>query len=93
MKKINLHGLKITGLKQASGNTGNWAPRSGGYTEVFYDRQTGEVWTRDQVSLGQNTWTVYDDPAVIKVCNTSRHLTMQQIADAIYGAICEVCSA
>lgn len=83
---INTNGLKIKGLKKASGETVNWPLYSGGYTEIFYDRSTGEVWTIDQVSLGENSWTAYDDPEVIKVCNTSIHMTMQQIADAIWEA-------
>lgn len=87
---INTYGLKITGLKKASGNTVNWAPRSGGYTELFYDRSTGEVWTIDQVSLGENSWTVYHDPAVIKVCNTSRHMTMQLIVDTIRNKLADI---
>lgn len=83
MKSVNTYGIKVKGIRKASGNTVNWAPRSGGYTEIFYDRGNGEVWTVDQISLGQNSWTDYHDPAVIKICNTSRHMTMQEIADSI----------
>ena len=86
---INTYGLKITGIKKASGNTIDWNPRSGGYTEIFYDSKTGEVWTIDQVSLGHNSWTTYRDPAVIKVCDTDTHMTMQQIANAIRAAMQE----
>lgn len=89
MKSVNTYGIKIKGLRKASGNTVNWAPRSGGYTEVFFDRDNGEVWTVDQVSLGQNSWTEYHDPAVIKLCNTSRHMTMQEIADSIRVRLAE----
>lgn len=87
MKSINTHGLTIKGLKAACGRTINWWPGSGGYTEVFFDRATGEIWTVDQVSLGMNTWTQYDDPDVIKVCNATTHLTMQQLADLVYPAV------
>lgn len=87
MGKVNTHGLKIKGLKAASGETGGWAPRSGGYTEVFYDRSTGEVWTVNQISLGHNSWTRYHDPDIIKVCETERHLTMQDLADRIAEAV------
>lgn len=86
---INTHGLKINGIRKASGNTINWSPRSGGYTEIFYDRNSGDCWTVDQVSLGQNSWTVYKDRAIIKVCNTDVHMTMQQIADLIADAVSE----
>ena len=87
MKSINTHGLTIQGLRAACGQTCNWAPRSGGYTEVFYDRATGEIWTVDQISIGMNTWTQYDDPDVIKVCSTTTHKTMQQLADLVYQAV------
>lgn len=87
MNSINTHGLKIIGLRKASGNTEDYGYYSGQYNEVFYDRATGEVWTKYQYSLGQNSWTVYDNPDVVKICNTSRHMTMQELADAIYGAV------
>lgn len=87
MKCIDKHGLTITGLRKASGETVNWSPRSGGYTEVFYDISTGEVWTVDQVSLGHNSWTVYHDKDVIKICDTEYHMTMQEIADSIRDAV------
>ena len=60
MSKVNYHGLTIKGLRKASGSTVNWAPRSGGYDEIFYDLSTGDVWTVAQVSLGCNSWTEQD---------------------------------
>ena len=87
MAAINTHGLKINGIRKASGNTINWSPRSGGYTEIFYDKSSGDVWTVDQVSLGQNSWTAYKSRSIIKVCNTDVHLTMQQIADMIHEVV------
>ena len=87
MRTINTYGLKIKGLKKVSGNTLNYGYYSGFYNEVFYDRATGEVWTVFQYSLGQNTWTKYHDPNVIKICNASNHMTMQEIADCIYDRI------
>ena len=84
MVKINTHGLKMTGLKATSGETkGLCGYYSGSYIEIFYDRSTGEVWGNYQVSLGQNTWTRYDDPNVVKICNVSEPHTMQQIADLV----------
>ena len=80
---INTHGIKMRGLKEASGYTQNYGPYSGSYVEIFYDKSNGDVWGVFQHSLGQNSWTVYHDPDVIKVCTTSRHMTMQQIADCI----------
>lgn len=80
---INTHGLKMIGLKKASGSTANYGAYSPAYDEIFYDTKTGEVWTVYQCSIGHNSWTVYDDPNVIKICNASCHMTMQEIADAI----------
>ena len=49
---INKYGLKMNNLRAASGNTINWTPRSGGYTQISYDRATGDILTSDHVSLG-----------------------------------------
>lgn len=87
MAKINKHGLKIDGLKKASGETANYGAHSDLYDEIFYDRATGEVWTKFQCSLGQNSWTEYHDANVVKIGNTQQHMTMQQIADAIWEAV------
>lgn len=89
MKRIDTHGLRIKGLRKACGETCDYGDYSGEYVEVFYDRNTGEVWTKYQYSLGQNSWTVYDDHNVIKVCNTTRHMKMQEMADMIYETVRE----
>lgn len=83
MAKVNTYGLTIKGLKKTSGYTEDYGYYSGRYVEIFYDRSTGEVWGNFQYSLGQNSWTEYHDPDVVKICNTSRHMTMQEIADEI----------
>lgn len=87
MKSVNTYGIRIKGLRKASGSTADFGAYSGSYTELFYDRSTGEVWGKYQYSLGQNSWTVYQDSSVIKLCNTTAHMTMQQIADAIRDAL------
>lgn len=89
MAKIDTHGLTIKGLRKASGETSDYGAYSALYSEIFYDRATGEVWTVLQCNLGQNSWTEYHDPNVIKVGNTQRHMTMQALADAIYTAVDE----
>lgn len=89
MAKVNKHGLKMKGLKKTSGYTENYGCYSGQYVEIFYDRSTGEAWGVYQCSLGQNSWTVYHDPAVVKICNTSHHMTMQEIADEIHRVLQE----
>lgn len=86
---INKHGYKMTGLRKASGETRSY-PDSGSYDEIFYDRKTGEIWTRYQCSLGQNSWTQYDSPDIVKVCNTDRHMTMQEIADRIAQTMTDI---
>ncbi len=84
---INKYGLKMIGLKKASGSTSDTGYYSGMYNEIFYDKSTGETWTVFQVSLGQNSWTEYNDPDIIKICNASEHMTMQDIADKIYECV------
>lgn len=84
---INKHGLKMIGLKAASGATDDYGYYSGQYDEIFYDRATGKIWTIYQYSLGQNSWTRYDGDDVIKICNASQHMTMQEIADAIAESV------
>lgn len=81
--KINKYGYKMVGLKKASGETKDYGDFSGSYVEIFYDRRTGEIWTRYQYSIGHNWETKYHNSDIIKVCTTSKHLTMQQIADEI----------
>lgn len=88
--KTNTYGMKMTGLKKASGETKNYGYYSDKYVELFYDRGTGEVWTVFQCSLGHNFWTQYHDPEIIKICNASEHMTMQQIADAIHQKVTEI---
>lgn len=87
MKKLNKHGMKMVGIKKASGETKNYGPWDGRYNEIFYNTETGEVWAVFQCSLGHNTWTEYHDPAVIKICNATEHMTMQEIADAIQDRV------
>lgn len=86
MKKVNTYGLKMTGIKTVAGESYNYG-HSGEYLELFYDCATGEVWTVYQYSLGQNSWTVYHDPSIIKIGNISRKVTMQEVADMIFESV------
>lgn len=88
--KLNTYGMKIKGLKKASGETRNYGDYSDRYDEVFYNMESGEVWTVYQVSLGGNSWTEYHDPNIIKICNAYHHMTMQQLADAIVDRVREL---
>jgi len=84
---INKYGYKMAGLKKAAGETKQLSGRAGEYLELFYDKRTGEVWTKYQYSIGSNSWTVYHDPNIVKVCNVYIPKTMQQIADLIVDAM------
>lgn len=81
MAKVNKHGMKMVGLKKASGSTEDYDWYDGRFHEIFYDKKTGEVWAKFQYS---DSWTVYHDENIVKICNTTKHLTMQRIADLIY---------
>lgn len=87
---INTHGLTINldHLQEASDATCRWPAGSGGRTDIFYDRGTGDVWAVDLI--GQNRMD-YNDPSIIKVCSTVERHTPQWIADQIAEAvaICE----
>lgn len=81
---INTHDLNLRDLKQASGKTVNWPQGSGGSTQIAWNRATGEIITTDHIG---DSWTQYEDPDIITICHTDRHMTMQEIADAIAQAI------
>lgn len=81
--KLKKHGLKMNGLKAASGETQNYWYYSGCYVQISYDTRGGQVLTSFHCSLGQNSWTEYPSGKIVHICNTSRHMTMQEIADKI----------
>ena len=85
--KIDTHGLKMIGLRKASGYTENYPESSGEYVQVSYDKATGDVLTTYHVSLGYNSYTEYHDENVISVCYTRQHLTMQMLADIIAAKV------
>lgn len=88
---LNTHEIKMTGIKAAAAATkGLQGYYSGVYEELFYDRSTGEVWTKRQYSLGHNTWTEYHDKQIIKICNLDKPTTMQEIADLIKQRMDEI---
>ena len=87
MERVDRHGLNIKGLRKASGDTINYGPYSGSYSELFYNKRTGEVWVVYHYSIGMNSYTRYHDEDIIKICNTQDHMTMQDIADAIYYTV------
>ena len=92
MAKINTHGLKMVGLRKASGDTRDYDrdfyARSC-YIQISYDRDNGEIITDLHSDWGRTWETHYHDPAVITICTTSRHMTMQEIADRIAETVGE----
>jgi hypothetical protein len=76
--KVNKYGMNMNGLKKASGETCNC---NRGYVQISYDRADGEVMAVYQLS--DNDWTEYHSESIVTVANTRRHMTMQEIADAI----------
>ena len=83
---LNTHNIKMHGLKRASGETINYG-NTGWHTQISYDMETGDVYT--DLLLGES-WSEYP-PEVITVCHTTRHMTMQEIADAIARAMAQRC--
>lgn len=84
--KINRHGIKMTNLRAISGATVN---NPAGFSQISYDISTGELLEAWHIGSYMNSWTEYNDPDVIHVCNTRRHMTMQELADAVRDALAE----
>ena len=86
MIDVNTYGLKIVGLKEAVAEMpgSNW---QGEYLEVFYDTETGNVITHFQVSIGENSWTEYNNnPEIIKIGNYTKR-TAQELATDIHCTV------
>lgn len=82
-KKVNTHGLAIKGLKETSGATCKCVGDS--YFQIVYDMDSKLVfqcynWTRDE-------WQEFKSSTMLVVGTTSRHLTMQEIADMVQRSI------
>ena len=84
--KINRHGIKMTNLRAISGATVN---NPAGFSQISYDISTGELIESWHIGSYMTSWTEYNDPDVIHVCNTRRHMTMQELADAVRDALAE----
>lgn len=82
---LNTYRLTIRGMKKASGNTWN-THDSNHYFLVHYNMEDGEVWTTEHVGNGS---IQHDNKEIITVARTSRHMTMQEIADAVAEAVNE----
>ena len=82
-RKLNKHGLKMNGLKAASGETCKWV----GYTQISYDMETGEVLVDNHAGNSETSWSDYHKSNVITCLNARRHYSMQEIADAIFDKV------
>lgn len=78
MMKANTYGLKMKGLKKASGETCTCRQ---GYVQISYDMDDGEVIATYHADT--NSWSEFRGGSVLTVCGTDRHMTMQEIADVI----------
>lgn len=81
--KVNTYGLKMLGLRKASGETKGLTGCIGYYIQISYDTESGNILTVDHYSLGQNSCTQYHSNNITRICNASSPMTMQEIADEI----------
>lgn len=76
--KVNKHGLEFVGLKKCSGDAVNWAAGSGCENQIFYNVETGEIWCVTKIG---DTWQKFENDAILLIATTTRHATMQELAD------------
>lgn len=79
--------MKLTGIKAVCSATHgigrNWPPRY--VEELFADRKTGKVWSITQAS--NQSWTVYDDPDVIRCGTLTRSMTCNELREIVESTI------
>ena len=78
--------MTIKGLKSIAGESKGLDGR-GQYLQINYNRNTGEAWADYFVSLGENSWKVYDDEDVVVCGNISEQKTMNEIRAMVEGAV------
>lgn len=81
---INTHGLNLTNIEEASEATTDWPQGSGGYNQIAYNQNSGEIIVTEHVG---DTWTEYGDPDIVRICDTTIHISAQRIADIIHNVI------
>lgn len=74
---------EIKGLQEAWAEIKSCPKRRDCYYEVFYNRETGEVSTNFQVSLGANSWVEYRNKNIVKVGDFNRQTTKAEFMHAI----------
>ena len=77
----------LRGVKKASGESKGLNPRYYQYLQLNYDRRAKKVFTDYHVSLGYNSWTEYDNDAVLVIGNIVRPMTMAEITKMVDEAI------
>lgn len=75
---------EIIGLSECSENMLNWTPGSGCANQIFYDRETGEIWCR--TVIGDSRFK-YHDPAIILVATVTKHATETELIDWVSSAV------
>lgn len=83
---INTYGYQIRNLRKVSGETVN---NPLGYSQISYNTTTGELSESWHQGSPETTWSEYHDPAVITIARTRKHMTMQQLADAVRDAMAQ----
>ena len=58
----------------------------GAYYEVFYNRETDELFACFQVSLGHNSWTKFEDPEIVKIGEFENPITMKELKQLVEEA-------
>ena len=80
MAKINTHGLKMIGLRNACAETRK-IHNTGLVLEISYDLNAGKIITKEYADW--NSYTVFDSESIQTVMRTSISPTQQEIADAV----------
>lgn len=81
--KTDKHGYKINNFRRVSGAT---VDNLLGSSQISYNMATGELFADWHPGSPGNNRTIYSDPSVITIAFTNKHMTMQEIADAVYLA-------
>ena len=84
---INTRGLKMYGIKFAAGKTAKANANKGIYTEISYDRYSGEVYAMNHCDPSGSTRTLYPNKGVVLVDIATCKLTQEEIAHRIFVAL------
>lgn len=87
METVNTHGLVMKGLEYTSNETRYYTPQSLLFDEIWYDTKDGRVWSSFQFSVGRLNWKYIPRDGIIQVCRTAKHMTPQELADAVYREV------